>query len=115
MVWVKKLIGISNHSSIITDSNLNVPWSSNTLVNYNDLNTYPQIIQTDLILINLAQLNSNIIKYINTLEYKKIILIVCNLPDSKLKLLKLNFKIEKIKYFMNYTNLIRVIILKKEI
>jgi len=114
MVWVKKLIGISNHSSIITDSNLNVPWSSNTLVNYNDLNTYPQIIQTDLILINLAQLNSNIIKYINTLEYKKIILIICNLPDSKLKLINSNFKIGEIKYFMNYTNLIRIIILRKK-
>lgn len=114
MMWVKKLIGISNHSSIVYDANLNIPWSSNTLVNYNDLNTYPQITQIDLILINLAQLNSNIVKYINALEYKKIILIICNLPDSKLKLLNLNFKIEKIKYFMNYTNLIRVIILKNK-
>jgi len=75
MRWVKKFIGISNHSSIISDSNLNVPWSYNTLVNYNDLNTYHQIdYSLDLILINLAQLNSNILQYIKTLEYKKIIL-----------------------------------------
>lgn len=114
MLWVKKLIGISNHSSIISDASLNIPWSSNTLVDYNKLNTYPQIdYSLDLILINLAQINANIIKYINTLEYKKIILIVCNLPDSKLKLIDSNFKIEKIKYFKNYTNLIRIMILKK--
>lgn len=114
MLWLKKLIGISNHSSIISDANLNVPWSSNYLVNYNNLYTYPQIIQTDLILLNLAQLNSNIIKYISTIKYKKIILIICNLPDSKLKLLNSNFKIVEIKYFSNYTNLIRVMILEKK-
>ena len=114
MLWLKKLIGISNHSSIISDANLNVPWSSNYLVNYNNLYTYPQIIQTDMILINLAQLNSNIIKYISTIKYKKIILIICNLPDSKLKLLNSNFKIVEIKYFYNYTNLIRVMILEKK-
>ena len=118
MLWIKKLIGISNHSSIISDANLNIPWSTNYLVNYNNLDTYPQINQinqTDLILINVAQLNTNVVKYINTLEYKKIILIICNLPDSKLKLLNTNFKIIKIKYFINYTNLIRIIILKKKI
>jgi hypothetical protein len=93
---------------------LNVHWSYNTLVNYNVLKTYPQIIQTDLILINLAQLNSNIIKYINTIDYKKIILIVYNLHDSKLKLITMNFKIREIKYFINYTNLIRVIILRNK-
>lgn len=114
MNWAKNLIGISNHSSIITDANTNIPWSSNYLVDYNKLATYPKINQTDLVMINLSQLNSNIIKYINTLEYKKIILIVCNLPDSKLKLLKSNFKIEEIKYFVNYTNLISVVILKKK-
>lgn len=116
MTWIKNLIGISNHSSIISDANLNVPWSSNTLVNYNNLNTYPQINHPlDLILINLSQLNSNIVKYINTLEYKKIIMIVCNLSDSKLKLINSIFKIVQIKYFKNYTNLIRIMILKKKI
>lgn len=115
MYSVKKMIGISNHYSIISDANLNIPWSSNTLVDYNKLNTYPQINHPlDLILINLAQLNTNIVKYINTLEYKKIIIIVCNLPDSKLKLINSNFKIIQIKYFLNFTNLIRVMILKRK-
>lgn len=116
MNWTKKLIGISNHESIIADANLNIPWSYNFLVNYNDLNTYPQILYSiDLILINLAQINRNTINYIEGIEFKKIILIICNLPDSKLKLLKEIFNIKKIKYFKNYTNLIRIIEINKKI
>ena len=113
---VSNLIGISNHLSIVSDSNLNVPWSSNYLVDYNKLETYPQIkIELDLVLINLAQLNSNVVKYLTKLKFKKIILIICNLPDSKLKLLSDNFKILQIKYFKNYDNLIRVIQMKNNV
>jgi hypothetical protein len=111
--YVQKLIGISNHSTIVTDANTNIPWSFNYLVDYNKLNTYPKITNyIDLILINLSQLNSNIIKYICDLKFKKIILIICNLPDSKLKLLAKNFKLIQIKYFKNYNNIIRVIEMK---
>ena len=116
MGWTKKLIGISNHESIIEDACRNIPWSSNYLVDYNQLKTYPKIpYLLDLILINITQLNSNIIGYIQKLDYKKIILIICSLTDKKLKLLKKNFKIRKIKYFLNYTNLIRIIEMEKRI
>lgn len=115
MNWVKNLVGISNHESIIADAYRNIPWSSNYLVDYNQFKTYPQISNSlDLILINIAQLNSNMVEYIAKLDYKKIILIVCNLNDKKLKLLKKNFKIRKIKYFINYTNLIRIIEMDKK-
>lgn len=102
------LIGISNHKSIIEDAKLNIPWSNNYIVDYNKLSSYPQINSTDLVLINLFQINSNVIKYLTNIKFKKIILIACNLSDSKLKLLK-NFKLEKIKYFINFDSFLRVI------
>ena len=112
--YVSNLVGISNHNTIVSDANLNICWSSNYFVDYNKLNTYPKInYSIDLVLINLAQLNSNIIKYISKIQIKKIIMIICNLSDSKLKLLSQNFKIIKIFYFKNYKNLIRVIEMKK--
>lgn len=115
LLEVKKLIGLSNHQSIIDDAKTNIPWSSNYLVNYNDLASYPMVYNdVDLVLINLSQFNSNIAKYLNTINYKKIILIICNLPDSKLKLLAKNFKILKIKYFKNFDNLIRIIEMEKK-
>lgn len=108
------LIGISNHKSIVDDAMSNIPWSSNYLVDYNNLKTYPKIIQSDLILINLFQINSNVIKYLNQIKFKKIILIACNLPDLKLKLLATNFKLVKIKYFVNFDNFLRVIEMEKK-
>lgn len=106
---VKMLIGISNHLSIIDDAKLNIPWSINYLVNYNNLKTYPNIKQIDLIIINLFQININVIKYLKEIKFKKIILISCNLPDNKLKLLSSNFKLISIKYFNNFENFLRVI------
>jgi hypothetical protein len=106
---IKNLIGISNNNTIINDAMLNIPWSSNYFVNYNNLKTYPVIIQTDLILINLSKINSNVIKYIIKINLKKIIIISCDLPDSKLKLLSDNFIIKKIKYFRNIDGLLRII------
>lgn len=108
------LIGISNHKSIVDDAKLNIPWSYNHLVDYNKLASYPKIIQSDLILINLFQINSNVIKYLNDIKFKKIILIACNLPDSKLKLLATNFRLKKIKYFTNFDNFLRVIEIVKK-
>jgi hypothetical protein len=85
------------------------------LVDYNKLDSYPKITtQVDLILINLAQINTNIVQYISKIQFKKIILIICNLPDRKLQLLKDKFKILKIKYFKNYDNLIRIVLMEKK-
>lgn len=110
---IKNLIGISNHQTIIDDATLNIPWSLNYLVNYNDLTTYPNLLETDLVLINLFQINSNVIKYLRNINFKKIIIISCSLPDNKLKLLNENFQIKKIKYFKNFDSLLRIIELNK--
>ena len=119
LYWIKmigkiNLIGISNHETIISDAIINIPWSKNYLVDYNILSTYPKIDFVDLILINLFQINSNIIKYINNIKFKKIILIACNLPDIKLKLLANNFKLVKIKYFKIFNNFLRIIEMEKK-
>jgi hypothetical protein len=88
--------------------------TKNYLVNYNKLDSYPKIsLPVDLILINLAQFNTNIIQYINKIQFKKIILIICNLSETKLQLPSDKFKILKIKYFKNYDNLIRIILAEK--
>lgn len=111
---INKLVGISNHKSIVEDAQFNVPWSTNYFIDYNDLKKYPKIISTDLILINLFQINVNLIKYVNKIKFKKIILIACNLPDTKLKLLVEYFKLVEIKYFMNFDNYLRVITMIKK-
>jgi hypothetical protein len=112
--WVKELIGLSNHLSIITDAKSNIPWSSNHLVDYNCLKSYPKICSCDIVLVNLFQINSNVINYIKQINWKKIIIIACTLPDSKLKLLAKNFKITKIKYYSNNDGIIRIIELDKK-
>lgn len=112
---IKNLIGISNHQTIIDDAQINVPYSNNYLVNYNILNTYPKIIFADIILLNVFQINNNIIKYIFNIIFNKLIIISCNLPDTKLKFINKYFKIIKIKYFKNINNFIRIIELEKKI
>ena len=106
--WVEKLTGISNHESIINDANTNIPWSINYLIDYNNQKSYPIILNSDIILINLSQININVITYIKKINYKKIIIISCSLSNSKLNLLIKNFIIKKIKYLTNYNGLIRI-------
>lgn len=104
-------IGISNHQSIIQDANYNVHFSSNYYVDYNDIETYPNISCVDIIILNVYNLHVNIIKYIKQIKFNKLIIISCDLPDNKLKLLSNNFKIKKIKYFNNFNKFIRIIII----
>jgi hypothetical protein len=108
------LIGISNHQTIIDDAITNIPWSFNHIVDYNNLKTYPKIKQTDLVIINLSNIYTNLIKYLKKINFFQLIIISCDLPDSKLKLISDNFKIKKIKYFKNIDGLIRILILEKK-
>jgi hypothetical protein len=109
-------IGISNHKSIIEDANYNIINSKNYLVDYNNLKTYPSNnICYDIIILNVVNIHNNIIKYINSINYKLLIIISCKLSDSKLKTLNNNFQIIKIKYIILLSSLlIRVIIIKKK-
>jgi hypothetical protein len=101
-------IGMSNHQSIIDDAKYNVPYSINYLVDYNDYNKLPVIKSVNIILVNLFNININIIYYISKIECNKIILISCNLPDSKLLLIQKYFKIISIKTFSNLSGFIKV-------
>ena len=106
---VQNLIGISNHKTIVEDAKTNIPWSSNYLVDYDNLSTYPNIPQINLILMNLSKINVNVIKYLKKINFTTMIIILCDLSNSKLKLLSVNFIIKKIKYFKNFSGLLRVI------
>lgn len=107
----QRYIGMSNHLAIINDAKYNVPCAENYLVDYNNKTTYPIIKYADCIILNVFNIHVNIIEYIETIKFKKIIVIACNLPDSKMLLLKNKFKIKSIKYFKNIAGIIRVILL----
>lgn len=107
-VQSKKFIGISNHQSIINDANINSPYSTNKLVDYSKLNldTNP-----DLIILNLSNIHIKVIEWIksHSLNLKKLIIITCELSDSKLKLLTKNFYIRSIKHFSNIKSWVWII------
>jgi hypothetical protein len=115
LIWIDKLIGITNHKSIMEDALLNIPWSSNYLVDYNDLESYPNINSLiNLILVNVSELNLNIIKYIKKINFSKIIMILCGfITNNKFNKIVENFKIIKIKYFKNFDSIIRIFIMEK--
>ena len=108
-IQANNYIGISNHKSIIEDADYNIHYSKNYLVDYNNIFTYPEIDRAETILLNVYNIHVNIIKYIKSIKFNKLIIISCDLSENKLLLLKNNFKIHKIKYFHNFDNLIRVI------
>lgn len=114
LISVDNFMGISNCESIVSDAKLNVPWSLNYLVNYNNLLTYPEPVDCDIVLVNLSNINTNIINYLKKNNWKTTILISCNLNDKKFKLLNDNFKIQAIKYFNNFDNIIRIIEFEKK-
>ena len=108
-IIAKKYFGISNHKSIIEDAQYNILYSNNYLIDYNLIKSYPKINKADMIIINVYNLHNNIIEYVKNINYKHIIIIACNLSDTKLKLLVKNFKIKNIQYFKNINNFIKVI------
>ncbi len=108
-----KYIGISNHKSIINDANYNVPYSLNILVNYDNYDELPKINKTNIILLNLFNLHINVIKYLNNINFDKLIIISCCLTENKLNLLKKYFKIISIKTFSNLNGFIKIFQLLK--
>ncbi len=108
-VQSKKFYGISNHQSIITDANINSPYSTNKLVDYSKLNLCD--VNPDLIILNLSNIHTQVIQWIKShaTNLKKLIIITCSLPDSKLKLLASNFHIHTIKHFLNIKSWVTVI------
>jgi len=113
LINYKKYIGISNHISIIEDAKYNASFSDNYLVNYNNINTYPLLQDNYTILLNVFNITEKIIKYILKLNFNRLIIIACNLPDKKLKLLTNNFTICRFKHFLNIKSWITILICKK--
>ena len=87
-IQANNYIGISNHQCIIDDAQYNNHYSKNYLVNYDNIFTYPQIDRAEIIILNVYNIHTNIIKYIKSIKFDKLIIISCNLPDKKLLLLK---------------------------
>lgn len=119
----KYYIGMSNHSSIVDDAMYNIWCSVNYLVDYNNLETYPHLdlgktISNEIKIINICIINvynihTNIIKYINEIKLDFVIIITCNLEEKRLKMLLSTFTLKDIKTFENITGYVKVLVLEK--
>ncbi len=118
-----KYIGISNHSTIISDAEFNLKFYIhnyfNYLVDYNNLNTFPKIDNSNSnvhnVIINVSNLHSNHIEYIKNINLNTLVIITCTPVHKKINLIKKYFSIKKIKHFLNFTSWITVIVCQKKI
>lgn len=111
-VNAKKYYGISNHQSIITDANYNIPWSNNYLVDYNNLehsNKFKLPNKVNIIILNVYNICASIINYIDSIDFDYIIIIACKIPNNKLKDLTSHIKIYSIKHILNINSWISII------
>lgn len=116
-----KYIGISNHKSIISDSEYNFSLDrfkkvSNSLVDYDKEKTFPTFDSDEYdIIINVVNIHENIIKYISKLNCKKIIIITCKPFDKKIKMLSKYLTLKKITHFVNINSLVSIGVFIKKI
>lgn len=103
---IKGIINYTNSKSIYNDVRFNNNFykkiNENNLIDYNICN---QIKTSDLLLINLAKLNQNLMKVINNCIFKKIIIINCHHNDfwKKIKLLSSYKLISRKQFITNKT------------
>ncbi len=115
-------IGLSNHSTIISDANYNLKFYihnySNYLVDYNNPNTFPKLNKSNSneynVIINVSNLHSNHIEYIKNINLNTLVIITCTPVHKKINLIKKYFAIRKIKHFLNFTSWITVIVCQKK-
>ena len=99
---IKTITNYTNSKRIYADAIFNNNFykkiNENSLINYNICN---QIKSSDLLLINLAKLNQNLMKVINNCNFKKLIIINCHHNDfwKKIKLLS-SYKLISRKHFI---------------
>ncbi len=106
-IKASKYLGMSNHKTIVDDASNNVPFSNNYFVDYNKINI--EIKSVDLIILNVYNICDTIIKYIYKINFEKLIIISCNLPDNKLKQLNSYFKIKTINHIQNFNSWIWIL------
>jgi hypothetical protein len=103
----------SNSESIISDASVNNKFYKkklyNSLINYN---TFDKIKHADLLIVNLAKLNINLLNQINKRYYKQIIIINCHHEEfwKRLRLLS-NYKLSSRKQFITDSYFITVNVL----
>ena len=104
---IKNIINYTNSKSIYNDANFNNKFykkiNENNLIDYNICN---QIKTSDLLIINLAKLNQNLMNIINNCRFKEIIIINCHHNDfwKKIKLLKSYKLISRKQFITNKKN-----------
>lgn len=103
----------SNSESIVRDASLNNKFYKkklyNSLINYN---TFNKLKHADLLIVNLAKLNINLLNQINKRYYKQIIIINCHHEEfwKRLPLLS-NYKLSSRKQFITDSYFITVNVL----
>ena len=106
----------SNSESIVRDASLNNKFYKkklyNSLINYN---TFDKIKHADLLIVNLAKLNINLLNQINKRYYKQIIIINCHHDEfwKRLPLLS-NYKLASRKQFITDSYFITVNVLNNK-
>ena len=109
-----KYIGYSNHNSIINDANFNCKFYINNYINnfidYNKFILPYDLVSCDII-INLITVLDNILEEINKINFDKLVIISCK-PIKKILFEK--FILIKIKYFINFSNIISVSLWNKK-
>lgn len=114
----KKCTGISNHISIISDSEYNLKFNQeykNYLVDYNNLKSYPELDKEGYdIIINVINIHENIIKYIFSINFNKVILITCKPLEKKIKMLNKYLKLIKLRHFLNINSWVTLCVFIKK-
>lgn len=106
--------GISNHKSIIEDSEYNFKKSINFLVDYNNIKTYPNLEGKFNVIVNVVNLHKNIIEYLNTLNVNSIIVVICKPLYKKINLIEKYFYVKKLSHFLNINNYVTVVLLNRK-
>lgn len=116
----KKYFGLSNHQSIIDDSNYNFDLMKNYssyLTDYNNLKSFPNLsneLKYDVV-INVVNIHENIIKFIMNYTFEKIIIVTCVPIEKKIKMLNKYLKLIKFEHFLNISSWVTVCVFVKKL
>lgn len=118
-VLLRNIIHYTNSKSIYNDAELNNSlYSKNLNNNIIDYNTYSNIINGTILILNLAKLNLNLLNVINKRIYKTIIIINCHHNEFWKRIILLtNYKLTSRKQFISSNNFVtvNVLVYKNEI
>lgn len=118
-VLLRNIIHYTNSKSIYNDAKLNNNlYLKNLNNNIIDYNTYSNIVNGTILILNLAKLNLNLLNVINKRIYKTIIIINCHHNEFWKRIILLtNYKLTSRKQFISNNNYVtvNVLVYKNEI